>query len=107
MEQFAILKKLKGKDIKRLRQKLKLTQVMFAQLANVSVKTIERWETSDNVITGPIVTLVQILNQYRELAEEYVIPSKEYDLRMWYMCKDVPCTMIDIDSCNRKIQIER
>ncbi len=44
MEQklFAISNVLCGKDIKAIRKNLKLTQAEFAQLCNVSVKTIER-----------------------------------------------------------------
>ena len=72
MEQklFAISNVLCGKDIKAIRKNLKLTQAEFAQLCNVSVKTIERWEGSDKEITGPIVTLMKVLREYPQIREE-------------------------------------
>lgn len=106
MEGFAVAKELKGKDLKVLRKKLSLTQAELAQLVNVSVKTIERWETSDKPISGPIVTLASILNNYPHLKEELQVPDRKYDLRLWYMCRDLPCTVIDVDERNRKIRIQ-
>lgn len=106
MSQFAIPNQLRGKDLKILRAKLNLTQAKLADLVNVSTKTIERWETSDKPITGPIVTLVRILNNYPQLEEELIIPEKIYPLRLWYMCKDVPCTVIDVDERNRRVRIK-
>lgn len=106
MDRFAVAKELKGKDLKVLRKKLHLTQAEFAQLANVSVKTIERWETSDKPITGPIVTLVGMLNNHPHLKEELEVPDRIYDLRLWYMCKNLPCTLIDVDERNRRIRIQ-
>lgn len=41
---FAVSDSIEGKDIKRIRNKLRLTQAEFAGLVNVSKKTIERWE---------------------------------------------------------------
>ena len=61
---YAFSDEVTSEDIKRIRKKLSLTQVGFAQLANVSAKTVERWETEKKPITGPIVTLVKILNEY-------------------------------------------
>lgn len=106
MKEFAVAKELKATDLKVLRKKLNLTQAEFAGLANISVKTIERWETSDKPITGPIVTLVELLNRHPHLAEELIIPEQEYDLRLWYMCKDTLCTLIDVDERNRRIRIQ-
>ncbi len=87
MEQklFAISNVLCGKDIKAIRKNLKLTQAEFAQLCNVSVKTIERWEGSDKEITGPIVTLMKILSEYPQLREELEIPARAYQIRKTYL----------------------
>ncbi|MGN0154432.1 MAG: helix-turn-helix domain-containing protein [Lachnospiraceae bacterium] len=106
MERFAVSTKLRSRDLKALRKKLGLTQAEFAGLVNVSAKTIERWETSDKPITGPIVTLAGILNNYPQMEEELIIPEKEYSLRLWYMCKDVPCTLIDVEERSRKVHIK-
>ena len=55
MEQFAFPSELSGEGLKRIRRKLKLTQAEFASFAGVSVKTVERWETAGQPISGPIV----------------------------------------------------
>ena len=60
MERFAVSEYLEGNEIKTIRKKLKMTQTEFAELVHVSVKTIERWESSKKPSTGPIVTLVKI-----------------------------------------------
>ena len=43
-KQFALASSLTGNDKKDIRKKLKLTQGELAELVNVSVKTVERWE---------------------------------------------------------------
>lgn len=102
---FAIPDTLDGKDIKAIRKKLKLTQAEFAELGNVSVKTIERWESSDKPVTGPIVTLIKILKEYPQMEEELKIPVREYQMRLWYMYFDEICTIIDVDERERKVKI--
>lgn len=106
MKQFAITTELKSSELKILRKKMGLTQVEFAQLVNVSSKTIERWETSDKPITGPIVTLVGILNNYPQMEEELRVPERVYPMRLWYMYKNTPCTLIDVDERGRRVRIK-
>ena len=38
---------IQGKDIKRIRIKLGLTQAEFANLVNVSKRAVEKWETKE------------------------------------------------------------
>lgn len=104
-KKYAVSDVLNGNDIKRIRKKLQLTQGEFAELGNVSAKTIERWESSSKPITGPIVTLVKILKEYPQIEEELKIPVREYQMRLWYMYKDEICTIIDADERERKIKI--
>ncbi len=107
MEQklFAISNVLCGKDIKAIRKNLKLTQAEFAQLCNVSVKTIERWEGSDKEITGPIVTLMKVLREYPQIREELEIPARAYQMRLWYMHEDEICTIIDVEERKRLVKV--
>ena len=105
MTKFAISDSVTGKDIKIIRRKLELTQAEFAELVNVSQKTIERWEAGHKEITGPIVTLVKILNEYPQIEEELVIPEKVYPLRLWYMAGNRVSTIIDVDERGRKVKI--
>ena len=65
MTGYAVKHSIRAEDIRILRKKLKLTQKDFAKLVNVSQKTIERWESENRDITGPVTTLVHILNEYR------------------------------------------
>lgn len=105
MVKFAVSGALEGKDIRAIRKRLGMARAEFAEFVNVSVKTIERWETGKGEITGPIVTLVKILNDYPQLGEDYEIPPKKYPLRLWYMRKNKVCTIIDVDEPNRKVKI--
>lgn len=105
MTTFAISNEIYGNDIKSARNRLKLTQAEFARLANVSLKTVERWESCSKAITGPVVTLTKILNEYPQIAENMVIPENPYMLRLWYMRGNDICTVIDVDERLRKIKI--
>ena len=102
---FAISDSLNGNEIKTIRKKRKLTQAEFAELANVSVKTVERWESGTKPVTGPIVTLVKILKEFPQIQEELEIPMQTYQMRLWYMYYDDVCTIIDVDERERKVKI--
>lgn len=105
MTSFAISNEIYGKNIKAIRNKLGLTQAELAKLANVSVKTIERWESGTKAITGPIVTLAKILNEYPQIADNMILPENPYPLRLWYMCGNDICTVIDVDERLRKVRV--
>ena len=63
---FATQKYVTGSDIKRVRKTLRLTQKKFAELVGVSKATMERWETKEDKITGPVVLLLKILEDHPE-----------------------------------------
>ncbi len=96
---------LTAQDIKRVRNKLNLSQREFAVLVGCSKPTIERWETSKDEITGPIVLLLYMLENNLELYDKIIIPKKIYPLRLFYMHNQTICTIIDVDSLNQKIKI--
>lgn len=93
-----------AKEIKETRKKLGLTQKDFAQLVGISKPTIERWEMSKGEITGPIVTLLPLLT--REYVDAHRIPRQTTPVRMWYMYKDIPCTLIDVSDSDRNVIIK-
>lgn len=103
---FAVADSVTGEEIKQIRKKLNVTQQEFSALVSVSKKTIERWETGDKVVTGPIVTLVKILSEYPQIAENLRILDKKYDVRLWYMYKEQICTVIDVDERGRRLNIQ-
>ncbi len=104
-KQFAFPLKLEGKDIRICRQRLGMTQAEFAHYANVSIKTVERWESGFQPISGPVVPLVSILTEQPQLIEAFTIPEKEYPMRLWYYFKKQLCTLIDVDERRKKIKI--
>ena len=81
-KKYALAEELQSTDIKTIRKKLKLTQREFANLVNISVKTVEYWESGKGKISGPIITLVKILNEHPNLVKKLEIPEKELSLRL-------------------------
>ena len=60
---YAYQQKMSGEDIKNIRVRLRMTQKEFAELVNVTSKTVERWESGKNVISGPITVLLKCINE--------------------------------------------
>ena len=92
-------------EVKAIRKKLGLRQNDLAELMDISVKTVERWERDENMITGPAAVLLRILDEYPQLEEAFRIPEKKYSLRLWYYCDNQLCTLIDVDERLRKVKI--
>lgn len=95
-----------AKEIKNIRKKLNLTQKEFALLINCSKPTVERWETSDDAITGPICLLLKMLERNPEYVNEIKVAKKTTPLRMWYMHRQTVCTIIDINEMKKEIKIK-
>lgn len=55
------LPKYKGQDVKKIRQKLGLSQSMFAKVLGVSIKTVEAWEAGTNQPMGPAQRLLSFM----------------------------------------------
>ena len=64
-------------EVKAIRKKLGLRQNDLAELMHISVKTVERWERDENMITGPAAVLLRILDEYPQLEEAFRIPEKK------------------------------
>ena len=94
-----------GNEIKNVRKKLKMTQKEFALFASVSKPTVERWEREEKV-SGPIVSLIEILKRDLSIPEKFRIPEKKYKLRLYYMFENTVCTIIDIDEVTRSVSIK-
>lgn len=104
-KEFAINSFVTSEDIKSVRKKLGLSQADFAVLTNVSKKTIERWETTKDEITGPITTLIKVLREYPQIYDGLQIEDSKYPLRLIYMCLNEICTIIDVDEKDRRVSI--
>lgn len=105
-ERYNIKNSINSKEVKGFRKKLSMTQAEFAKFLGISRPTVERMESSDKKICGPIAVLIYLLQDNWELIEEQRIPDKKYPLRLWYMYKDKKCTLIDVDETNKKIFIQ-
>lgn len=93
-------------EIKKFRKYLNLTQAEFAKLLGISRPTVERMESSNEEIAGPMAVLIDLYKEDMDLLIEREIPEKKYPLRLWYMFNDRKCTLIDVDSMNRKVFIK-
>lgn len=94
-----------AREIKNVRKKLGLTQKDFAILINTSKPTVERWERSEEPITGPICLLLEMLKRHPDYVEEMKLPPKTTPIRLWYMYNQTVCTIIDVNELQRKISI--
>ena len=94
-----------GSEIREVRKALKMTQREFAEFSGVSKPTVERWE-SQKEVSGPIVTLIEILKRNKLLPQKYTIPQGKPKLRMYYIYVNTVCTIIDIDETERTVQIK-
>ncbi len=49
--------------IKNIRQSIDVSQAMFAQLLNVSLSSVRRWESGKQTPTGSTQVLLELLSQ--------------------------------------------
>lgn len=63
----------RGTQIKEIREKLQLTQMLFASICGVSKKTVEAWENGKNTPQGPAQRMLDILNKDSNILEEYIL----------------------------------
>ena len=103
-KEYALANALAGEDICALRKMLGISRREFAALAGVSHRTVEFWEKSDKPITGPIVFMYHVLFENRLIAQRLEIPEQVWPLRLVYMYKSIPCTVIDVDEVNRLVK---
>ena len=50
---------MQGKELKAIRQRMKLTQEQFAELVGVTANTVARWERDEMVMREPTARLIQ------------------------------------------------
>ena len=59
---------LKRIDVKAIREKTGLSQSQFAQLIQISTKTLQNWEQKRRLPTGPAAALLKIVSINPDLA---------------------------------------
>lgn len=104
-KKFATPEYTTAQAIKSVRKQLGLTQKDFALLINASKPTVERWERSEEPITGPICVLLEVLKRHPDYVEAIRLPEKTMPLRLWYMHNQTVCTVIDVNDIKREVKI--
>lgn len=102
---FIVPEWITAKEIKKVRKSLALTQDEFAQFINCSKRTVERWESSSEMITGPIVALIKMLEKYPEYVDTVKLPERTTPIRLWYMHNQTVCTIIDVNELKKEVKI--
>ena len=95
-----------GETALQLRKQMNMTQQQFADFLSCSKPTVERMEKNGAKLKGPTAMLLRLLTQHSELLEYYSIPERRAPLRMWYMFRDRPCTLIDVDLVHQRVWIK-
>jgi putative transcriptional regulator len=60
----------KGKKIKTIRNNLGLSQLIFAYIMGVSIKTVEAWESGRNEPQGPAQRILFLLEKDKKFLEK-------------------------------------
>lgn len=71
------LQDFKASDIKTIRGSLGMTQILFAELMGVSVKTVEAWEAGRNVPDGPSRRILAMAQADPKLPERYNLVAQK------------------------------
>ena len=76
--------KIDGEYVKALRNKLGLSQSMFALLMRVSNKTVEKWEQGKNPVTNGNAVAMVLFNRDPSLVENFIeikeeLPEPNFD----------------------------
>lgn len=67
------LKEYRPEEIKKIRNDLGMTQVIFAGFMGVSAKTVEAWEAGRNMPDGPARRILEMVRSDPQLPEKYNI----------------------------------
>lgn len=62
-----------SEDIKQIRKRVGLSQVVFASSLGVSKKTVEAWERGRNTPEGPSRRLLQLIRDNPEVLDQYLL----------------------------------
>lgn len=72
----APLPNMESTDVKNIRLSLDMTQVIFAAVMGVSVKTVEAWESGINTPSGTARRMLSLLKSDPQLPEKYNLLSR-------------------------------
>ena len=64
--------KIDGEYVKALRNKLGLSQWLFAELMHVSIKTVEKWEQGKNPVTNGNAVAMVMFDRDPSMMEQFI-----------------------------------
>ena len=105
MDKYITTHGVTGREIRAMRLRLKMTQYEFSAFVGVSNKTVERWESSEDAIEGPVAVLMYILRMYPDVDERLKEPESAYPLRLIYRKGSMICSVIDVDEIKRLVKV--
>ena len=90
--------KIDGEYVKALRNKLGLSQSMFALLMRVSNKTVEKWEQGKNPVTNGNAVAMVLFNRDPSLVETFIsveegLPEPDYSSAKEPVKKQAPAKL--------------
>lgn len=68
-----------AQEVKEIRKKVGMTQMLFAEMLGVSKKTVEAWEAGTNVPNGSAMRLLQLFAENPALAKEELFVEDEVE----------------------------
>lgn len=71
------LPKIKSNEVRAIRKSLDMSQLIFASVMGVSVKTVEAWETGKSTPSGAARRMLSLLKADPELPQKYGIVSRQ------------------------------
>ena len=73
---YVLADRLSGSEIRQMRETLEMSRREFAAFANCSLRTLERWEREDAEVSGPVVTLLEIMARDRFMPKRLEYPAE-------------------------------
>ena len=70
--EYEPVKEYSASEVKTIRKELGISQPAFAQCLGVSKKTVEKWESGDNIPSGPASRLLDLFRNHTISTAQYI-----------------------------------
>jgi putative transcriptional regulator len=54
---------LSARQIRAIRDRIRMSQAVFAAVLNISVSTVQKWETEEKRLSGPSLKLLNVIER--------------------------------------------
>ncbi|GEM_PF-185355 len=86
---------LSTRDVRRLRTRAHLTQIMFARVLNVSVKTVQSWEQGQRQPSQAALRLLQVMKKNPELVWRIAAGMRDASVQKKPLRNDVRMRLLE------------